>query len=263
MKQQIANDYLFYFKTVQASAIKTLFDSLKDLLDDTVLRIEEDGVKIMTIDGRNTVIVHLKLDASSFEEYYCESPRKVGINIPSLYKLIKTIGNNDVLTFYMEDETKLIIEIENANRNIRDISRLNALALSDTAIHIPNIEFDSHCRISSNEFQKYCRDLNNISDNVTIEIRNDTFVMTATGDIGEKEIILGETKDTLVFDKNNGGNIQNSFNLNFLCLFARSSNLCSELQLFIKKDKPLVLVYPIANLGTLKYVLASRYNPDE
>jgi proliferating cell nuclear antigen len=256
---------IFYFKTVQSNAIKVLLDSLKDILDDTVIRIDSEGFKIITMDGTKAVIVHLKLNADSFEEFECKEPTTIALNIPHIHRFLKTIANNDVLTFMLteEDPHVLKIIIENESRNKVDLNEINLKDINERAIHIPAIEFDSVSRISSNEFQKYCRDLSIISDTVEIKIENDKFSMFSEGDLGKKRIILGETEGSLSFDKSSDEKVSGIFSLNFLSLFARSSNLCSELQLFLKNDKPMVLLYPIADLGSLKYVLASERGPDD
>lgn len=258
-------NYTFYFKTVQSNAIKVLLDSLKDILDDTVIRVDDEGFKIVTMDGTRTVIVHLKLNADSFEEFDCKEPATIALNIPSMHRMLKTIGNNDVLTFLLSVDEPHVLQmiIENTERNKQDISKLNLLDKKEQEMHIPPIEFDSVSRISSNEFQKYCRDLSNISDEVEIKIENEHFCMHSKGDVGEKKIMLGETENSLSFIKKSDEIIKGVFSLSFLSLFARSSNLCSELQVFLKNGKPLILLYPIADLGSLKFVLASIDQGDD
>lgn len=60
-------------KTVQSSTIKVLIEALKEILTDTVLEINENGIKICTMDSTHTILIYLRLDASKFEYYYCES----------------------------------------------------------------------------------------------------------------------------------------------------------------------------------------------
>jgi DNA polymerase III sliding clamp (beta) subunit (PCNA family) len=58
------------FKTVQASAIRVLFESLKNILSDVNLLVTKDGVKLVAMDGAKAAIVYLKLEASQFETIY-------------------------------------------------------------------------------------------------------------------------------------------------------------------------------------------------
>jgi proliferating cell nuclear antigen len=256
--------YAVHFKTVQSNAIKTLVESLKDILNDVNIKFNEEGIQIITIDGKHIAIVHLKLVAEHFEYFYCErtsdqAPFEIGINMKSLYTLLKTIGNNDIITMFVEknDTTKLHIVIENKDKKTKDISKLRLLDFDDDIYKIPDIEFDSVIKMPSNDFQKICKDLSNISEIVTIRNEDNKFIMTVEGDIGEKQIIIEENIN-VEFQKLNNEIVEGKYDLKYLLLFIKSSNLCSTIELFLKKDHPLVLLYSVASLGSLKFVLAPK-----
>ena len=99
--------------TVQSSAIRILFESLKDVLTDVNIHANSQGIKIMSMDGSKSAIVHVKLLASQFEKFECSNPVVMGVNMLSLFKILKSIKNNDVISFLVtEDTTKLIIKIQ-------------------------------------------------------------------------------------------------------------------------------------------------------
>lgn len=256
--------YRMILKTMQSNAIKTLFESLKDILNDVNMKIDKSGIQIMTMDGKRITIVHLKLNASSFEFFHCSSPFKIGINMKSLHMLLRTVGNNDVITMCVRENeyTRLEITIENKEKNVKDISKLKLLDINEHTYQIPNIEFDSVIKMSSSDFQKICKDLSNISDNVTIKSEDKKFIMSVEGDIGQKEIVIGETSN-VAFNKSSNTVIQNRYDLKYLLLFVKSSNLCSTVELYLKNNLPLILVYSVANLGNLKFVLAPKSNEDD
>ena len=52
--------------TVQSGAFKILIEALRELLTDTVIEFDKNGVKILTTDTSRTVLVHLWLDGSKF-----------------------------------------------------------------------------------------------------------------------------------------------------------------------------------------------------
>lgn len=253
------DQYRMIFKTVQSNAIKTLIEGLKDILNDVNFKINKEGIQITTIDGKKVTLVHLKLIAKSFEMFYCDRPFEIGVNMKSLHSLLRTVGNNDVITMFVEhsDITKLHIVMENKEKNVRDISRLKLLDINEDIISIPNIEFDSVIKMPSNDFQKICKDLSNISDTVTISSKNNKFAMSVEGDIGQKEIIIGENS-SVSFSKLTNESVSGRYDLKYLLLFIKSSNLCSTIELFLKEGLPLVLLYSVASLGSLKFVLAPK-----
>ena len=54
------------------------------------------------MDSSHTVLVHLKLTADNFEYYHCPNKKILGINMINFFKLIKTMGNSDTLTLYID-----------------------------------------------------------------------------------------------------------------------------------------------------------------
>ena len=44
------SEYTVYFKTVQSSAIRTLIEALKEVLNDVNITFHENGIKIMAMD---------------------------------------------------------------------------------------------------------------------------------------------------------------------------------------------------------------------
>ena len=47
-----------------------------------------------------------------------------------------------------------------------------------------------------------------------------------------------------------------TFSLKFINLFIKSSNLCTNVEIYLKRGYPLILVYKIGSLGKLQFVLA-------
>ena len=94
------DNMILEIKTVQSAAFRVLTEALKEILTDANFEFDETGIKIMAMDSSHTVLVHLKLNADNFESYHCQNKRILGINMLNLFKLIKTMGNNDAFTCY-------------------------------------------------------------------------------------------------------------------------------------------------------------------
>ena len=50
--------------------------------------------------------------------------------------------------------------------------------------------------------------------------------------------------------------VQGIFELKYLTMFTKCTNLCPSIELYLKNDYPLVLRYMVANLGEIRLVLA-------
>ena len=261
MEKTIVNreKYEVYLSTVSAGTIRTLSEALKEVLTDVNMYFDSTGIRIMCMDGSKIALVHLKLDSDKFEQYYCPSTTQIGVNMLSFFKLLKSISNNDTLTLYIEktDNHNLGILIENKDRSLKNNIKLKLLDLDDAVLEIPHVSFDSVITMPCVDFQKHCRDLSAISDIVKISSQGNLFSMEAKGDFAEQVITIGETSNGLVISKSDAA-VSGKFLLKYLNLFCKSSSLCSNIELYIKESYPLILVFSVANLGSLKFGLAPK-----
>ena len=249
-------------KTVQSAAFRVLTEALKEILTDANFEFDESGMKIMAMDSSHTVLVHLKLNAENFESYHCKNKRILGINMLNLFKLIKTMGNNDALTLYLEEgnESKLGIKIENSEKNTLTKYSLNLMDLHEDNIQIPPAVFDSVITMPSVDFQKICRDMHNLAENIEIKSLENQLIFSCCGQFASQETSIGETNSGLSFVQNQNPDeiVQGIFALKHLVLFSKCTNLCNNIELYLKNDYPLILKYQVASLGNIKLCLAPK-----
>lgn len=257
-----ASPYSMEIKTVQSAAFRILIEALKEILTDTNIEISPTGIKIMAMDASHTVLVHVKLNASNFEQFYCPERKILGINMINFYKLIKTMGNNDTLTLYLEknDVNRLGLKIVNGEKNSISNFKLNLMDLSEETISIPPAEFDSVITMPSSDFQKIIRDMAALSENVEIKSSGNLLILSCEGDFATMERRVGQTNSGLTFIQNeNPDNIvQGVFALKYLALFTKCTNLCNSIELFLKNDYPLITKYSVASIGDIKLCLAPQ-----
>ena len=91
-------------KTVQIAPFRTLMTALKDILLETNITFQKDGIRIINMDKSHTILAHLFLRAENFELYECKEEKIIiGVNMFHLFKLINSIDNDDTLTIYIEN----------------------------------------------------------------------------------------------------------------------------------------------------------------
>lgn len=255
--------YLLELKTVQTNAIKVLVEALKEILTDANIEFSDTGVKIVAMDSTRTILVHLKLDKDKFDKYVCTKKSIVGISMLNLFKLIKTITNDDTLSLYLDENNINVmgIVIENSEKNRKTEYELNLMDLDEEHIEIPPQEFDSIITMPSTDFQKICRDMSNLSDTIEIKSVGSQLMFSCKGDFAKQSTTLGETVDGINYIKKNSEAsdiIQGYYNLKHLVLFTKCTNLCNSLEIYMKNNFPLVINFAVGNLGKLKLALAPK-----
>lgn len=258
---------MLYLKTVQSNAFKTLFEVLKEILHDVNMFFDQNGVKIMTVDGSHVALIHLKLDASKFEEYKCTRPIHVGLNMTNVYKLLKMSSNMDTIIWEVpERETaELTIRIENQEKRTHTVFRLKLLDVDVEELKLPDIQFDSVITMPSTYFQRMCKDMSQIAELLTITSNRESLVLSCKGDFASQETVIHDATgnaEGLSFKTNTDDTFKGSYMLKYLILFNKAANLSNTLELFLRKDFPLILKYNVANLGELRFCLAPKVDEE-
>lgn len=253
-----APKYSLEMRTVQSSAFKVLVEAMKELLTDTPIEFDETGMKIISMDNSHVVLVHLKLDAEKFEHYYCKNRIVIGVNMLNLYKLIRSINSNDILTLFVDsdDLNHMGIKIENSEKNTKTTYKLNLLDLDNTNIQIQPASFESVITLPSVDFQKLCRDMRNIADYVEIKNIKSQLMFSCKGEFCSQETVIADTDN----GQSTTEIVQGIFNLEYLVFFTKCTNLCNTVELHLKNDYPLLIKYTVASLGEIKLVLAPTGN---
>lgn len=252
--------YIFELYTVQTSVFKTLIESLKNTLPDANLEFNKEGLKIIDTNPSKNVLIHLKLEGKSFEKYICKQKIVLGINLINFFKLLKTTSSSDTLKLYVDSDNinELGIIVENSEKGSIVNYKLSLIDLNETSFKIPNTNFDSVFVMLSSDFQKICRDMSNIGDEIDIKIINNQFFFTCFGDFAKQEVILTDKSDGIVVIEKPQKDeiIQGRFLLKFLMSFIKCTGLSTNVELFLKNDYPLILRYKVGDLGFLKLGLS-------
>jgi proliferating cell nuclear antigen len=254
--------YILEIKSVQTGVFKTLIEALKEILSETNIEFSEYGIKILATDEAQTVLVHLKLHAEKFEVYHCAYRQIKGVDMIKLFKLIKSMTNNDTFTLYIDDEriNELGIKIENGEKNECTKYTLKLMDLNETLIGVPSEEFKSSIIMPSSDFQSICRNMSYVGGkHVEIKSIDKRLIFFCEGDDSTQETTRYETDPGLVFNESTINNdadvIQGYYNLKSLISFTKCTNLSNNIELCFKNDFPLMIRYTVGSLGELQLLL--------
>jgi proliferating cell nuclear antigen len=244
-----------YLRTIQASALRTIFEVLKDIINDVNVYFEPTGVKILTLDTARVTLVHMFLPAENFEEYECASELIAGLNMANTYKLLKTVTTNDALTMRIHDRDILEIDVENTVKHTKTSFKLKLMDINEDILEIPDIHMDLVTTVPSVDFQRITRDMANLSSNMSIFRYDESLELSCQGDFADQKTVL---------DCNCGRaptRVGNVFSLKYINMFTKATNLCASVQLLqdaTNSEMPIVFRYAIANLGDIQFYLAPK-----
>jgi proliferating cell nuclear antigen len=98
--------------------------------------------------------------------------------------------------------------------------------------------------------------MNNIASDVNITRAGKKFTIKCNGDFANQETIIECTDDTCnTSDVSPSG----TYSLKYLNIFTKATTMCSTVQILQEpENRFLVLKYNVANLGDLKFYLATK-----
>ena len=242
--------------TIQASAIKSTFEVLKDILNDVNIYFKPSGVYITTLDTARTSLVDMFPSSDNFEEYECENEIVAGINVSNTFKLLKSITNNDVLMISIDCREFMNIEIHSETKKTSTKFALKLLDINENQIEVPEMNMTTVTPMPSVDFQRICRDMYNIGGDIEIARDGKVLRLKCEGDFANQETEIQCTEES--------PRICGTYSLRYMNIFTKATSMCSTVQIMQEdNNRFLILKYNVANLGDLKFYLATKELEDQ
>jgi proliferating cell nuclear antigen len=242
-----------HFRTIQASAIKSVFEVLKDIINDVNVYFTPKGIHILTLDTARVTLVHMDLGSENFEEYECTTDIIAGLNMANVYKLLKSVTGQDTLLVRIEGRDYMEIFIENPDKKSSTSFKLKLLDINEDILELPDIHMNVVTTLPSIDFQRITRDMSNLATEMDIIRDENKLELSCRGDFADQKTII-EFPDAV---KKTGS----TFSLKYINLFTKATNMCSSVQLLQDSENenmPIIFRYTIANLGDLRFYLAPK-----
>jgi proliferating cell nuclear antigen len=224
------------------------------------------GLSLQAMDTSHVALVSLNLSMEGFESYRCDQNIVLGININNLSKVMKLADPSDSITLSAEqDPSTLKIVFENPKTQRSTEFALNLITLDVEHLSIPETDYSSLITINSNEFSKICKELQSLSESLTIVTAQDHVQLSVEGAAGSGFIKLTANDSDRKEDQTQievEEPVTQQFALNYLNLFNKASSLSTFTRLCLHQEQPLVTEFKIDGLGVLKYYLAPKISDE-
>ncbi|HEY0088945.1 MAG TPA: hypothetical protein VGB37_08880, partial [Candidatus Lokiarchaeia archaeon] len=220
---------------------------------------------ITAMDPSRICLLKLSIKKENFDEYKSEKETKIGLNLEDLDKILKRSSTNDSVEIdFNEKDQKIKIKMkrEGASR-----TRTFSLALLDIDIEeIPmdnllKIEYPSNWVIDPDFLVEAIKDAEIYSEILNMKAEEGKGLMfNSSGQIGEMnyELELGE-----LLEHNITGSSSGAYSLTFLKAILKIASITEKLEISLKTDHPLKLIFNLLEGGELFYFLAPRVEEAE
>lgn len=132
---------------------------------------------------------------------------------------------------------------------------------------VPDTPYKCSIQMPSGEFQRIVRDLQVMGDTCKIACTKEGIRFSASGNIGSANILTrsnaasDKDEENVVIDMEEP--VELNFALRYLNFFTKATPLSPKVILSMSPGLPIVVEYPIDNIGHVKFYLAPKVDEDE
>jgi proliferating cell nuclear antigen len=148
------------------------------------------------------------------------------------------------------------IEIISDSKKTNTHFQLKLLDINESRIEVPNVTMTSNTILPSADFQRLCRDMSNIGTDIEITRSGFDFRLKCNGDFASQETCIKCPEES--------SEIGGLYSLRYLNIFTKATSMCASVQIMQEEgNRFLILKYNVANLGDLKFYLATKVSEDQ
>jgi hypothetical protein len=247
-------DYCFYAETIQTGIVKKTMSSVRNLISQFVIVINEEGLHMNACNKGKTILFTATLKAEKFEKFVYKKPLQFGLSAEIFGTIIKDMHTTDILRFYVIDnDYNFRIQIANEHHgttvNIA-IAMLNIFEIVDCQIE--NEESLYKVQIPGALFYQSCKVFVKFSSTLTLKGTPSAFHLILQTEGIQRNDTFDDTKALIVAPSDKEISITySSSTLNSISKFYIHSKGVS----FLLDPEFIAVSYDIGILGHCRFIL--------
>jgi proliferating cell nuclear antigen len=247
---------VFKASVSDAKLWKNLLAAISTLIEEADFNATPDGIKLRSMDPSHVAMVDFEWQKTAFEEYTCQEPTKIRVNIASMLKLLKRVSSDEILEMLYDEKTRKL-NLTLKGKMMRKFT-MPTLDPAQEEVPTPKITFNSKVKLTTSTFRDIIDDVQAVSDNVRLETTPEKLTAAATTELSSAIIELEKASETLIeLDVKEPSKA--TFNLNYLSEITKAGASAAEIvTVEFSSNMPIRLEFDIPQQGRLSYYLAPR-----
>ena len=247
---------MFKLKVADAKLLRNMITSISILVDEATFKIDPEGLKLRAMDPSRVAMIDFEWPKTIFEEYQCDAPTKLCINITELLKLLKRANKDEIVELSLDEKTgKLQVKI--AGKYTRNFT-MPTLEASEEEVPTPKLTFNVMVKATTEGLSQAIEDAQLVSDHVRLEADPEKLVFNAAGDLMGATITIQKGSDTLL-DLQAKEPSKATFSLSYLTEIIKAASQTSDIATMeFSSDMPIKLDFQQTKEGKLTFYLAPR-----
>ncbi|MCD6215770.1 MAG: hypothetical protein J7J92_01705 [Candidatus Aenigmarchaeota archaeon] len=231
--------------------LRNALEPITEIIDEAVLQIKEDGLKILAADRAVVVVVDFEMSKKCFDKYKLTENIEIGLNLTNFLQILKRAGSSDKLKL-KTDGQKLEIIFENGSERKFQIPTIS-LSGNETP-DVSKLEFKNIIKTDASIINNAINDADLIADSMVFSIDESAMRISASSDSTSVNIVVPKKK------LKKFGYVEDArsrFSLEYLKKIIKASKIADEAEISIGTDYPMRLIFADKNIK-ISFILAPR-----
>lgn len=255
----------FELKKDNSRILKGIIETLSSIIDEAEFTITPEALIVSAMDPSKICLLRVKIRKEDFDEYKCAEECKIGLNLDDLDKILRRSNTKDSIELlFNEGEQKLKIKMKREESERARTFSLALLDLDTKEVPIDNlleIEYNTILTIEPDLLIEAIKDAEIYAEVLNMKsTEGQGLTFSASGQIGEMNYELG--LDELIEPEINE-DCSASYSLTFLKAILKIASITERLELSLRTDHPIKMVFNLLEGGELFYFLAPRVDEEE
>jgi len=247
---------LFKARINDAKLLKDMITAISTLVDEATFNLTPEGLKLRAMDPSRVAMIDFEWPKTIFDEYTCDTPTKMCINIGEMLKLLRRTAKDESVELALDEKTnRLNISIKGKYERTFNMPTLEA---TEEEVPTPKINFNIHAKVTTEGLHQAIEDVLLVSDHVKIEVDPEKLTMRAAGDLMGATIELKKGSDALL-ELEAKEPSKATFSLSYLSEIIKTAAGASDIAtLEFSSDMPIRIDFQQPKEGKLTFYLAPR-----
>lgn len=284
----VKEDCVFWWTTVAAVRIRTLFEAAKNIISEGVLVVSSETIVLQEYDNTRVMVVYLRMRSENLDQYgayYCPNKLCIPLSIDEFYKGVKCINQSDVVGLCI---TKKSMESSYPSLDLHIMHPTHGYSykhscrmLHEEFMHADEVhlrddaKFYAHITIKATFFKRYLNDCVPHGKNLQFLFRYDKIVDEYCVFLIPCDSVISMSRMTLRLTCDNTEGLDADqieqlseetapkYSIANLLLFTKATPLSNTVEILLSHEFPLVVKYGIGDLGEIRFCLAPVFSDQE
>jgi proliferating cell nuclear antigen len=246
------------FKAVvqDAKIWKNLLTAISTLIEEADFNTTEEGLKLRSMDPSHVAMVDFEWSKEAFEEYVCDKPTNIRVNITTMLKLLRRSKSEESLEISYDEESKKV-ELTLRGKILKKFT-MPTLESVEEEVPTPKLSFNARVKLMSETLKEIVEDSETVSDNISFKAKEDKLLVKASSELSNVGMELSKT-DGALLELDIKEDSDATFNLNYFGQMVKAGSATSEVATIeFSTNMPIRLEFEMSQQGKLMYYLAPR-----